>query len=70
MKKSEHKMIIKEQEENYPLVLTAKDISQILKISKPTAYEVMNQTDFPLLKIGRCKRVLRIEFFNWLRNLG
>lgn len=68
MEKSKHEIIIKELEENYPLVLTAKDISHILKISKPTAYDVMNLTDFPLLKIGRCKRVLRCEFFNWLRN--
>jgi predicted DNA-binding transcriptional regulator AlpA len=68
MKKSEHKNIINEHEESYPLVLTVKDISQILKISKPTAYEVMNQKDFPLLRIGRCKRVIRYEFFSWLRN--
>lgn len=61
-------MDMNDNEENYPLILTAKDISQILKISKPTAYEVMNQTSFPLLKIGRCKRVLRDDFFNWLKN--
>lgn len=53
-------------QENYPIVLTAKEISQILKISKPTAYEVMKREDFPLLKIGRCKRVLRDEFFEWI----
>ncbi len=50
----------------YPLVLTAKEISLILKISKPSAYEVMKRSDFPLIKIGRCKRVLREEFFVWL----
>jgi len=54
------------QIDNYPIVLTAVEISQILKISKPSAYEVMNRTDFPLIKIGRCKRVLRDEFFAWL----
>lgn len=52
--------------EGYPIVLTAKEISQILKVSKPTAYELMNRSDFPLLRIGRCKRVLREEFFEWL----
>lgn len=60
-------MTNKDSEENYPLVLTAKDISHILKISKPTAYEMMNQSDFPTLKIGRCKRVLRDEFFKWIK---
>jgi predicted DNA-binding transcriptional regulator AlpA len=50
----------------YPIVLTAVEISQILKVSRPTAYEIMNRPDFPLLKIGRCKRVLREDFFLWL----
>lgn len=54
--------------DSYPIVLTANEISQILKISKPTAYELMNRQDFPLIKIGRCKRVLRDEFFLWLSN--
>ena len=40
----------------YPIILTAIEISEILKISKPTAYELMNRHDFPLIKIGRCKR--------------
>ncbi|MFZ3591906.1 helix-turn-helix domain-containing protein [Bacillus sp. DJP31] len=51
---------------NYPVVLTAKEISQILKISKPTVYELMDQVGFPLLKIGRSKRVLREDFIQWL----
>jgi len=52
----------------YPIILTASDISEILKVSKPTAYELMDKDDFPLIKIGRCKRVLRDEFFLWLSN--
>jgi predicted DNA-binding transcriptional regulator AlpA len=60
--------MFKDEIGTYPLVLTAKEISLILKISKPSAYEVMNRNDFPLIKIGRCKRVLRDEFFLWLMN--
>ena len=52
--------------ESYPLVLTAREISSILNVSKPTAYELMESKDFPLIKIGRCKRVLRDQFFIWL----
>ena len=37
--------------DSYPIVLTAIEISEILKISKPTAYELMNRHDFPLIKI-------------------
>ena len=52
--------------EDYPLILTAGDISEILAVSKPTAYELMEQSSFPLIRIGRNKRVLKHEFFNWL----
>jgi excisionase family DNA binding protein len=52
--------------DDYPIVLTANDICKILKISKPTAYELMERTDFPLIRIGRCKRVIRDQFFEWL----
>jgi excisionase family DNA binding protein len=54
--------------EDYPLILTAGHISEILSVSKPTAYELMEQSSFPLIRIGRSKRVLKNEFFNWLAN--
>lgn len=57
----------KEENELFPLILTAKEISRILKISKPSAYELMDRDDFPLIRLGRCKRVLRDEFFLWLK---
>lgn len=53
---------------SYPIVLTAVDISEILQISKPSAYELMKRADFPLIKIGRCKRVLKDHFISWLKN--
>ncbi|MFJ7310017.1 helix-turn-helix domain-containing protein [Peribacillus frigoritolerans] len=52
--------------EDYPMILTAVHLSEILMVSKPTAYELMEQKAFPLIKLGRSKRVLRDEFFNWL----
>ncbi|MED0670400.1 helix-turn-helix domain-containing protein [Aneurinibacillus aneurinilyticus] len=53
--------------EDYPLVLTAKHICEILSISKPTAYELMKRTDFPTLPIpGRIRRVQRDAFFRWM----
>jgi len=53
--------------EDYPEVLTATDLSEILRVSKPTAYELMEHKTFPLIKIGqRGKRVLKTEFFRWL----
>ncbi|MFD1735378.1 helix-turn-helix domain-containing protein [Bacillus salitolerans] len=52
----------------YPLVLTANEISELLQISKPTAYEIMNRSDFPLIKFGRTKRVMRQDFLLWLEH--
>lgn len=52
--------------EAYPMILTAEHIAEILMVSKPTAYELMDQTSFPLIRIGRSKRVLKDKFFNWL----
>ncbi|KGP73718.1 excisionase [Pontibacillus yanchengensis Y32] len=49
-----------------PTVLTAKEVGEILSISKPTAYKIMKMKGFPLLEIGRSKRTLKKEFFNWL----
>lgn len=52
--------------EDIPLILDAKNISEIIGISKRTAYEVMDYPDFPLIRLGRCKRVSRDRFFSWL----
>jgi predicted DNA-binding transcriptional regulator AlpA len=52
---------------DYPVVLTAKEVAQILQVSKPLAYQLMGQPDFPLMKdMGRTKRVLRDRFFEWM----
>jgi DNA polymerase III delta prime subunit len=51
---------------DYPFILTANEISEILKISIGSAYALMRTKEFPLLEFGRCKRVLRDEFFKWL----
>jgi excisionase family DNA binding protein len=53
--------------ESYPIVLKASHIAEILGVSEPTAYKLMREKDFPLIKtLGRNMRALRSEFFNWL----
>ncbi|MFB5194264.1 helix-turn-helix domain-containing protein [Neobacillus sp. KR4-4] len=54
--------------EDYPSILTAADLAEILRISKPTAYELMESNHFPLIKFGRSKRVLKADFLKWLLN--
>jgi hypothetical protein len=53
---------------DYPLILTAKHLSEILSISKRKAYEIMEFEGFPLVRLGRSKRVGRDAFFTWLEN--
>ncbi|WP_057768127.1 helix-turn-helix domain-containing protein [Cytobacillus praedii] len=49
-----------------PLVLKAKDISQYLNVSIRFAYEIMEHNDFPTIRIGRSKRVMKQDFLNWI----
>lgn len=50
----------------YPIVLTAIHIAEILDVSRTYAYQIMEQRDFPLIRIGKQKRAGREAFFNWL----
>lgn len=51
---------------DYPLILTADHISEIMGVSKRIAYEMMEYKGFPLIRVGRLKRVNRESFFCWL----
>jgi Helix-turn-helix domain len=53
--------------EDYPLVMTAEDIREILGVGRRKAYEIMDENGFPLVSIGKkLKRVNRDDFFRWL----
>ncbi|MCQ2442126.1 MAG: helix-turn-helix domain-containing protein [Oscillospiraceae bacterium] len=54
--------------ENYPDILTAKDLQSILQISRAGAYNLMNISDFPTILIGRSKRVMKSKLLDWLDN--
>lgn len=49
-----------------PVILTPRDISAVLGISRNKAYEVVHSTDFPGFKIGKQYRVHREKFISWL----
>jgi predicted DNA-binding transcriptional regulator AlpA len=57
---------IKMDKKDFPIMLTATEVSQILGVSKRVAYEIMDTPGFPLIKIRRSKWVNREDFFNWL----
>ena len=51
---------------DYPLLLTVKHIQEILGVGKNRAYEIMQIEGFPVVVVGRLKRVPRDKFFEWL----
>ena len=51
---------------DYPIILKAPHIAEIIGVSDRIAYEIMERNDFPLIRIGRSKRVQRDKFFEWL----
>lgn len=51
---------------DYPLILTADHVAEIMGISKRVAYQLMEYKGFPLIRLGRLKRVNRDSFFQWL----
>ncbi|WP_127532774.1 helix-turn-helix domain-containing protein [Paenibacillus kobensis] len=51
---------------DYPLLLKAAHVAEILGVAKSTAYEMMRKTDFPVIVIDSISRVPRDKFFEWL----
>lgn len=56
------------KKEDFPLILQAHHVADILCISRRKAYEVMEYKGFPLIRVGRAKRVGRDAFFQWIEN--
>lgn len=56
--------------EDYPMVLSARQVAEIMGVSRPTAYMYMNLTGFPRINLpGTILRVGRDQFFQWLDKL-
>ena len=46
--------------------LTVDELANLLKISKPVAYELANRDDFPSFKIGKSIRVSKQGLSEWI----
>ena len=49
-----------------PLFLNAATVAKVLGISPSSGYELMHETDFPVLKIGNRMVVPKEEFVEWV----
>jgi excisionase family DNA binding protein len=48
-------------------LLTIDDVCQILRVSKPTAYNLIHNKGFPRMKIGREWRVEEHLLLKWIQ---
>ena len=53
---------------NLPDVMTAEQLASALQISKSGAYSLLNRSDFPTLRIGGRKMVMKKELLEWLNS--
>lgn len=51
-----------------PVVLTVPEVQKTMRISRVKAYELMHQTGFPVIRVGRAIRIPRDGFLKWLTN--
>ena len=56
--------------EEYPLVLKAQDVAEIMGVSKRVAYDIMDTPGFPKIQVRKFKWVAREAFFTWLEQLN
>ena len=54
--------------ETMPDVMDAKQLAKALQISKAGAYNLLNSPDFPTLRIGGRKLVMKNELVEWLKS--
>ena len=54
--------------EAMPDVMDAKQLAEVLRISKAGAYNLLNSPDFPTLRIGGRKLVMKQDLLDWLRS--
>lgn len=54
--------------EAMPDVMDAKQLAEALQISKAGAYNLLSSPDFPTLRIGGRKLVMKNELVEWLKS--
>lgn len=50
------------------LALTVKEAAKLLQVSSPTMYELVNRSDFPVIRVGRSIRINREGLRLWLNS--
>jgi excisionase family DNA binding protein len=54
--------------ENMPTLLTVSEMAQVLRIGRNSAYELVYQKNFPILKLGQKNiRIPKGELLQWIK---
>ena len=56
--------------DDLPVVLTMRQLREVLQISRPKAYELAHQKGFPVVRFGRVIRIPRDALLRWLEEGG
>ena len=57
----------KEPFEELPDVMNVKQLAAALHLSRAGAYNLLNSSDFPTLKVGGRKLVMKNDLLEWLK---
>lgn len=49
-----------------PLILDVKTVREITGLGQNNVYDLFHRADFPAVRVGKCLRVGREAFRNWL----
>ena len=60
------KELVYKSYDELPLFLNAETVAKVLGISPSSGYELMHETDFPVLKIGNRMVVPKEKFVEWV----
>ena len=60
------KLSVYKSYDDLPLFLNAKMVAQVLGVSPSSAYELMHEPGFPVLRIGRRMVVPKEQFIQWV----
>lgn len=55
------------KEEDIPFVLTVNQVAEILQWGETNTYKLFNEESFPVIHLGKQKRVLKSDFLKWLK---
>jgi len=48
------------------MLLTVRELAQILRIGRSSAYELCRQKEFPVVRIGKTIRIPRLALYEWI----